>query len=195
MPWIVVHCKRFRKRSPPLCQKNIVNIKDNNGLLANFTSCYHLHITISSNPGRGKKRSVKRWTAPHDTFNLLSSIIFHLKDGGSPVFSTFSGGCFNLLLTCSCNLRVWTIPTDSSKYASLFRVVWSLFEATALRMIKAGKYGKEEISEMTGVSLKRVGELIRQEKEEKKNPVMAWAMSKTDPTSRKTNFPLVGPLH
>lgn len=34
-------------------------------------------------------------------------------------------------------------------------------------MIKAGKYGKEEISEMTGVSLKRVGELIRQEKEEK----------------------------
>ena len=34
--------------------------KDNNGLLANFTSCYHLHITISSNPGRGKKRSVKR---------------------------------------------------------------------------------------------------------------------------------------
>lgn len=40
-------------------------------------------------------------------------------------------------------------------------------------MIKAGKYGKEEISEMTGVNLKRVGELIRQEKEEKKNPVMA----------------------
>ena len=39
---------------------NFVNIKDNNGLLANFTSCYHLHITISSNPGRGKKRSVKR---------------------------------------------------------------------------------------------------------------------------------------
>lgn len=36
------------------------HIKDNNGLLANFTSCYHLHITISSNPGRGKKRSVKR---------------------------------------------------------------------------------------------------------------------------------------
>lgn len=43
-------------------------------------------------------------------------------------------------------------------------------EATAIRMIKAGKYGTEEISEMSGVSVKRVEEL---QKKVKGEPVMA----------------------
>lgn len=35
-------------------------------------------------------------------------------------------------------------------------------EATALRMIKAGKYSSEEIAEMAGISVKKVEDLRKQ---------------------------------